>query len=242
MMEKILACYSFHLNIGNNMSTYAYILFFSAIVPFIFSFHPKIQFYKKWPAFLLSTLIISSIFIFWDFKYTQMGVWGFNHAHIGKFMLYNLPIEECLFFIVIPYCCIFTYEVLNKYLKKVYTLSRYSPLIIASVLFIASILYIEQAYTFSILIGNGILFLMLYVFKISFEHMLNSYIILLVPFFIVNGLLTGSFINEEVVWYNNAETCSIRMGTIPIEDSFYFLLLFFSQIIIYEYFKSVFNK
>ena len=220
------------------MSTYAYILFYSIIVPFIFSFHSKIKFYRQWPAFILSTLIIASIFILWDFKYTQMGVWGFNHIHISELKIYNLPLEECLFFIAIPYCCIFTYEVLNKYLKKLYTLPKYTALTISIILFLASILNFEQSYTFSVLIGNSILFLILYILKISFEHILNSYIILLVPFCIVNGLLTGSYINEEVVWYNDAETWNIRIGTIPVEDSLYFLLLFFSQIIIYEYFKK----
>ena len=44
---------------------------------------------------------------------------------------------------------------------------------------------------------------------------------MLIPFFIVNGILTGSFIENEVVWYNNTENLNIRLFTIPIEDSVY---------------------
>ena len=50
---------------------------------------------------------------------------------------------------------------------------------------------------------------------------------ILIPFFIVNGLLTGSFIIDEIVWYNNNHNLGLRIGTIPIEDIFYgFSLLF----------------
>ena len=58
--------------------------------------------------------------------------------------------------------------------------------------------------------------------------------ILLVPFFIVNGILTGSFINDEVVWYNNAENLGIRIGTVPIEDSIYALGMLLTVFVLME--------
>ena len=220
------------------MSTYSYILFFSILIPFIYSFHPKIKFYKQWPAFILSTLVVATIFILWDIKFTELGIWGFNHLHVSNIKINNLPLEECLFFLIIPYCCVFTYEVLNKYLDKLYSIKQQYTLITAMILFIGAIIYKEQSYTFSILIGNGIIFFLLYLSKISYEKILNSFFILLIPFFIVNGLLTGSFIEEEVVWYNSDHIWNIRAGTIPIEDSLYFTMMFFSQIILYEHLKK----
>ena len=45
-----------------------------------------------------------------------------------------------------------------------------------------------------------------------------SFLVMLIPFVIVNGFLTGSFAGNEVVWYNNAENSSLRLLTIPVED------------------------
>ena len=68
------------------------------------------------------------------------------------------------------------------------------------------------------------------------------YFVTLIPFFIVNGLLTGSFIPEEVVYYNDAENLGIRLGTIPIEDTVYGLLMLLMNVTWYEYFKSRHEK
>jgi lycopene cyclase domain-containing protein len=57
--------------------------------------------------------------------------------------------------------------------------------------------------------------------------------VILIPFLIVNGILTGSFIDGEVVWYNNNENLGIRFFTIPIEDFGYgFSMILFNLLLI----------
>ena len=65
----------------------------------------------------------------------------------------------------------------------------------------------------------------------NYGYFLISYLLTLIPFFIVNGILTDGdfdFVSETnpIVWYNDTENLSIRIITIPIEDFFYWLLLF----------------
>ena len=59
-----------------------------------------------------------------------------------------------------------------------------------------------------------------------------AFIFILIPFFIVNGILTGSGIDEQVVWYNNNENLGIRFLTIPVEDFGYaFSLILFNLLL-----------
>jgi lycopene cyclase domain-containing protein len=61
-----------------------------------------------------------------------------------------------------------------------------------------------------------------------------GYIYSLIPFFIVNGILT----NLPVVTYNNAENLGIRITNIPIEDTIYCLLLLLMNVTVYEWLKA----
>ncbi len=63
-----------------------------------------------------------------------------------------------------------------------------------------------------------------------------SYVIILIPFFIVNGILTGTGIREEIVWYNPEEMIGLRIFTVPFEDGFYGMVLLLGICTLYEYF------
>lgn len=208
------------------------------ILPFVFSFHPKANFSKKWKFALPAIAISSVIFILGDALFTRLGVWGFNPDYVLGIYIAGLPLEEILFFFCIPYACLFSYFALNHLIEKDH-LFLHQELIssfLIILLMILGIYHIHKLYTGVTFLLTG-LFLAFSLLKLRMRFMGRFYLVfafLLIPFFIINGILTGSFIEEPVVWYNNAETLGIRLGTIPLEDIVYGLLMIVVPITIWH--------
>ena len=216
---------------------YLFLNIFAISVPLIYSFDKRAYFYRTWGALGVSTLITGAFFIIWDVIFTSQGVWGFNPRYLIGLDLLNLPIEEWLFFITIPYACVFTYKVLGYYwpMQKLSRVGRPISMAILVMLMLIALFNIDRIYT-------SVTFLLLsalLTYHIIRNHdymglFYASYAVILVPFFLINGILTGSFIEDQVVWYNNYENLSLRMGTIPVEDTWYGMLLILMNITIYE--------
>ncbi len=219
--------------------TYLLIDFGAFIVPFIFSFHPKIKFYKEWRAFWLANLIITILFIAWDSLYTHLGVWGFNERYITGFKILNLPIEEILFFICIPYASVFTYHCFKLFFSKTHSFQFgfIGFILIVSLLAFAVFNY-SKLYTCVTFIALALLLIKCFLDRPQWLHtFFLMYLVILLPFFIVNGLLTGTGLDEPVVWYDNSENLGLRILTIPIEDFFYGMLLLLLNTYAFESFK-----
>lgn len=215
-------------------------------VPFLYSFQKKMNFIQYWKSVFLAILIVAIPFLIWDVWFTSIGVWGFNEKYLLGFTVFNLPFEEVLFFFCIPYASIFTHFALLHFFpnlglpKKV--VKRLTILLISGSIIVIFFNY-NRLYT----LINFSFFAMLLIYSLLCKSsILNTFFItfcvILIPFFIVNGLLTGSFIEEQVVWYNNAENLGIRLGTIPLEDIFYAFNMLYAAIILIEEFKLKFSK
>jgi lycopene cyclase domain-containing protein len=210
------------------------------LVPFLFSFHPRLQFHKEWKYILPAYTITALFFIVWDMIFTGRGVWWFRADYLLGINVYNIPLEEIFFFICIPYACIFTYHSLkvlipnNPWFKFRNILNIL--LIIISLTMV--ILGWGRDYTFWTGLFNLILFSITYWKKIDISFILLSYIAV-IPFFLLsNGILTGSFLEAPVVNYNDAENLGIRIFTIPIEDTMYGFLFIALVALGYEWKKG----
>ncbi len=185
-------------------------------------------------------IIPALLYILWDVYFTKQGVWSFNEAYITGIKLYNLPLEEVLFFFVVPYCCTFIYACIRAYFPRLVN-KRWGDLflIIAGVLlFAAGVLYAGRYYTSWTFIFTGGFIMLLFSTRKNFKSFdaasfIVSYAVCLIPFLIVNGFLTAI----PVVLYNNAENLGIRIYTIPFEDAFYGMLLVMMNIVLYEKLK-----
>ena len=212
------------------------------IIPFIFSFHPKLNFYKSFKSFFPANLLIASVFVAWDILFTRTGVWGFNPDYILGIYFFNLPIEELLFFICIPFSCVFTYDFLNRFYQFHWNRRTESIFVtaVSSALILTGIFFRSKLYTSSTFISLGVLLPALkFIVRINWlPKLVIIYPVLLIPFFIVNGILTGTGLDAPVVWYNDAETLAIRLSTIPVEDIFYGFELILLNIFLFECFKK----
>ena len=205
--------------------TYLLINFFTVIICFIFSFHPKIKFNRHFGAFIKASGLVGLVFILWDIWFTKHCVWWFNYKYLIGIKISELPIEEILFFICIPFSCVFTYFCLDKFFKL-----NWKPnsekifVVISSILFLGIALYYQdRIYTFITFLSTSISLLVLFfILKINWIGKASFiYLILMPGFLVVNGILTGTGLDSPIVNYNSENFIGLRILTIPIEDVFY---------------------
>ena len=94
---------------------YAFVLIFISICAIGVNFGFKLQFSKKLRLFLLTDSLILVIYLIWDFWAVSKESWFFDSDQIlGIMLLGKLPIEEVLFFIIVPLMTVLTYLALTK--------------------------------------------------------------------------------------------------------------------------------
>lgn len=210
----------------------------SLAIPLAFSFEPKVAFYKKWKFLWPAIVIMAAIFLIWDAWFTAEGIWEFNHHYVLGIDIVNMPFEEWMFFICIPYACVFTHEALKHYIPTTWfdNKGQKITLPLAMICLFTGLTHYDHLYTAVTFIPLGILLLFLHFgHKPDFTgRFFFTYLITVIPFLLVNGFLTAM----PVLIYNDNENLGIRVGTIPLDDFFYWMLLFLGNITIYEYLKN----
>ena len=218
---------------------YALLLAGSIAIPLIRSFENRIRFRSKWPALFAGIFVMMAVFIPWDIIFTARGVWSFNHDYVIGWYIFGLPVEEWLFFVVISYCIVFTYEVLKYFFPKLFfpKTAFYLTILLGVLFLLLALLNMHRIYTFVVMLLTGFLALW-QVFirsdKTWLSHFYITYLIILIPFLIINGALTGMFTEMPVVSYNNMENLAIRIFTIPVEDAVYLMGMMFIVQMVYE--------
>jgi len=216
--------------------TYFLILAASLAGPLALSFDKKVAFYKKWKYVFPAIILPALFYIAWDIYFTSKGVWYFNEQFITGIKIANLPLEEVLFFFLVPYCCVFIYECIRCYFPRLKDKKGADTILktLAVLLLITAVVFFHRYYTAWTFMFLFVFILLVYAFRNYFKSFdavsfLCSYIIMLIPFLIVNGFLTAI----PVVLYNDTENLGIRIYTIPFEDIFYGMLLI--MLVVWQY-------
>jgi lycopene cyclase domain-containing protein len=106
-----------------------------------------------------------------------------------------------------------------------------------------AIIFHDRLYTFYTCLSLSLLlFLIQFIVKVKWVSLFYySHMFLLLPFFIVNGILTGTGPERPVVWYNDSENIGVRLVTIPLEDVFYGMLMLLLNVFLFEVFRQNFS-
>lgn len=211
------------------MNTYVIITLLVIAGPLALSFDKRVAYYRNWKAVFLAMLPVSGIYIIWDILVTARGDWSFNPQYAGDFKIFGLPPGEWLFFITVPFACIFIYEVVRYYFRRriIGAGEKQTPKAVTYTAAAALVLTVVFMFVF---ISNDYSFLTLLAFAVWIAVTLiwnpwllrDSYtlwfmLLSQVAFLLVNGILTGL----PIVEYNSEAIWNIRIITIPLEDLFY---------------------
>lgn len=75
--------------------------------------------YRQPRRLLAALLPVAAVFLIWDAIAVAAGVWWYNPRYIlGLIAPGDLPLEEVLFFVVIPLCGLLTYSAVDAILAK----------------------------------------------------------------------------------------------------------------------------
>jgi len=205
--------------------TYALILFFTVIVCFVASFDKRLRFDREFVPFFKAAGIVALFFIAWDIWFTSRGVWWFNTRYTLGLMVAGLPWEEWLFFIFIPFSCVFTYFCIDKFFN-LKSLSAFNNMVVFVSIIICAVValrYADRIYTLVTALVT-IVTLAVFHFALRIPWITQAslvFTLLMLGFLPVNGILTGTGLESPIVNYNPKDFMGIRILTIPIEDAVY---------------------
>ena len=201
-------------------------------LPLALSFDRKVAFWRKWPRVFTAIAAVLVVFGLWDVWKTASGVWGFNSAYAGEWRGLHLPRGEWLFFVCVPYACLFILECVRAYFRdRTLALSRRGLFVAAGVFVLAACLFRARTYTGTVFLSVAVVLVWMEWLVPGTLRSRNFWVAIgltYLPFLIANGVLTAL----PIVWYDNSRILGLRAGSIPLEDFFYsFSMLAFATLV-----------
>lgn len=189
---------------------------------------------KRWPDMRTATIAIGSVaipFIVWDMNVTGTW-WNFNRSYTSGIFFGPLPIEEILFFLVVPWSCLVLWVNLPPPREKNFPYPIEAALSLASIAGAVVLSIRGTFYTSTVLFVFGILILI----SISHGRLFTTKRFLCFSLFVIlfTTIFNGYLTYRPIVTYSPDFVSGIRIGTIPIEDYLYGFLLTSSVTLIYE--------
>jgi len=216
-----------------------YIIYNLVVVsgPLSLSFDKRVRYVNHWRRALTAAFITLVPFVIWDMLVTDRH-WWFNPFHTFPVRILGLPIGEWLFFITVPFACLFIWSILNSYYTEKhfsFTVPKFLILIVA----LAGVAFftVGKEYT-GIVLAVFTFTLWLDIISGFFLQRRKLFLILMAIvaglILIFNGFLTA----RPVVLYGIQYQLDWRIYTIPVEDFLYGISHIFLTVLAFEWLKK----
>ena len=90
--------------------TYLLVLTFCVLCTLPLEYVLQARVYRRWRSAAVAVLPVAAVFILWDYWAVRAGWWSFDRRYVVGLFAGPLPLEEILFFLVVPVCALLTFE------------------------------------------------------------------------------------------------------------------------------------
>jgi lycopene cyclase domain-containing protein len=74
-----------------------------------------VRVYRQWRRLLLTLAPVVAVFLAWDLYAIAAGHWDFDPQQtVGLVLPGDVPVEELLFFVVVPICAVLSFEAVRR--------------------------------------------------------------------------------------------------------------------------------
>ena len=217
-----------------------YLLFNLVILlcPVALSFDRRVHYVSRWSLALLSCGMCLIPYVLWDALVVGRH-WWFSEATILGWRVAGLPVEEWLFFISVPFACLFIWDVLHAYLdnRRIPGLKYLRISLVFTFPLGLTMFHYRKGYTALVLISISLVVYLDAWLKTDLLLRSTTYLYLAIVvglILIFNTYLTA----RPVVLYGESYQLGFRIGTIPVEDFAYGLGLVLLNTELYEKLKE----
>lgn len=218
---------------------FAYLLILASIgVPvLIISLYRPIRNLRNVRPLLFSIMVVDPFYIVWDELAVKYGSWSFNGKYIIGIHIWLIPLEEIIFFLVVPFATILIYEGIGLLRLSSLNLPGWPFALIAAVFLIFALLNFHHSYTVVSFAFAGLVILIslcikpdLLASKRVWVYMIISYI----PFIIFDHMM----VTLPVFTYGRGSIMGIRIFSIPVEEYVYVFSLLLAYILSYRFYSD----
>ena len=207
-----------------------------AFIPLLFGSGNRTRIFPKFKYFIPAIIFTSTVFIIWDNRFTQIGIWNYNPAFFSGKEIFSLPWEKWLYYIVVSWVSLFVYEwVKIKFSHlKIDNVSLAISLVLLVVFGLVAFFLRDKVYTFFTFFLLAIYFgytLFRNRFKGNLSHFYITFLLLLIPYFILSVIL----VKLPAISYHPEFNLQFQLLQIPVENLAGLFLLLFINITITEY-------